>query len=869
MQFAPDSKNIALWFNALADNKQTVVLLDAKGTNAWQYNWVYKDGEFSSAVFGSNITFSPDGQKMLFGNMKKLWLFGTKTGVAEKTFSEISQGAVSGIHFINDNSRMVSSTREQIFIWNLQTGEMERSLFVKEKSFEDRDDKWAPAADGKHFFLIKEDHLKELDSAGKIIFQYPEIKKIEYRNNVSVSYDGQYVMSQGMPLSGFCAANKEAYTLEVFDTKTHKLVYTNNCVEGFVAFSKTKNLLVLQEKSNAAPLRFYELPTGKFLYQIQVPKTTIKYKKPIFSQNDRYLTMTEDIDNNADYTREILIDLKTKTVKTFPVIYASAIDKIDKYAMITPRGFACDEKYIVYEGWRTKNVFFYNIEQGKFDEKLTFNNPPGITMFSSINISPNGKFLMLGTYDGSIMLWDIEHKKLQGTIYPDAAKGNWAVINPQGQFDANAGAQNDMFHVSGNTVVPLNSMFEKFYTPRLLPRILEGEEFGPSTVDVKKLKKAPVVKIQFKENTRNLEVDDDDAIQTIETKFGNASVAITAECPADAVTEIRLYQNGKLVETTRNLTVEDDNKGDKVLSKTFRINLLAGTNRFRAIAFNTERTESRPVELNVVYKLEKDAATVATIVDGIQLHVVVVGINTYKNPKYNLNYAEADAQAFKLAIENGSTGIFSKVNMHYIKDDKADRAGIVAELEKVKAASKPEDVFIFYYAGHGVVNDKKEFFLVPYDVTQLYGSDEALGQKGLSATNLQQFSKDIKAQKQLYILDACQSAGALDNIVASRGAAEEKAIAQLARSTGTHWLTASGSSQFASEFSKLGHGAFTYCLLEAFKGITDNGDKKITVKELDAYLQNKVPEITQQYQGAAQYPASYGYGNDFPIIFIK
>ena len=125
-----------------------------------------------------------------------------------------------------------------------------------------------------------------------------------------------------------------------------------------------------------------------------------------------------------------------------------------------------------------------------------------------------------------------------------------------------------------------------------------------------------------------------------------------------------------------------------------------------------------------------------------------------------------------------------------------------------------------------------------------------------------------KSTKQLFILDACQSAGALNEVAASRGAAEEKAIAQLARSTGTHWLTASGSEQFASEFAQLGHGSFTYCILEALKGAADNGDSKITVKELDAYLQDKVPEITQKYKGTAQYPASYNYGNDFPIIIL-
>ena len=95
----------------------------------------------------------------------------------------------------------------------------------------------------------------------------------------------------------------------------------------------------------------------------------------------------------------------------------------------------------------------------------------------------------------------------------------------------------------------------------------------------------------------------------------------------------------------------------------------------------------------------------------------------------------------------------------------------MAELEKVKAAAQPQDVFIFYYAGHGVMNDKKKFHLVPNDVTQLYGADEALAQKGVSAKLMQPFSSEIKAQKQLFILDACQSAGALENVVAMRGVA--------------------------------------------------------------------------------------------------
>jgi Caspase domain len=364
-------------------------------------------------------------------------------------------------------------------------------------------------------------------------------------------------------------------------------------------------------------------------------------------------------------------------------------------------------------------------------------------------------------------------------------------------------------------------------------------------------------------------VDDDIPSYTIENE--QVTLKIQADCPNDVVTEIQLFQNGKLVGSTRNLIVEDDKpNGEKSLLKVFNVILNNGENRFKAIALNSQRTESQPDEIILNFKSKTTPSVSGGSASDIQLHLVVVGINKYRNPKYNLNYATADATSFQAAIEKGGTGIFSKTNVVFIGDDKATKAGISAELEKIKTNAKPQDVFIFYFAGHGVLNQKKEFYLVPYDVTQLYGQDEALAHKGLIANELQQFSKDIKAQKQLFILDACQSAGAIDQVMASRGAAEEKAISQLARATGTHWLTASGSEQFASEFQQLGHGTFTYVLLEALSGKADlGGDKKITVKELDAYLQEQVPILTEKYKGTPQFPASYGFGNDFPIGVVK
>ena len=110
----------------------------------------------------------------------------------------------------------------------------------------------------------------------------------------------------------------------------------------------------------------------------------------------------------------------------------------------------------------------------------------------------------------------------------------------------------------------------------------------------------------------------------------------------------------------------------------------------------------------------------------------------------------------------------------------------------------------------------------------------------------------------------------MEEVLAARGAAEEKAIAQLARSTGTYWLAAANSQQFAGEFAQLKHGLFTYCILEAIAGKADGqNDKKITVQELSSYLNDQVPIISQKYKGSEQYPVTYGFGQDFPIAVCK
>ena len=474
---------------------------------------------------------------------------------------------------------------------------------------------------------------------------------------------------------------------------------------------------------------------------------------------------------------------------------------------------------------------------------------------TAVAFSPDGKILASGSGDTKIKLWEVASGKELASLMVPKEKV-WVVVTPDGRFDGSPEGMKLMHYVQDNQVIPLEAFFEQFYTPKLLARVLSGEAetTAPPKVDLAKgIKLPPLVKITSPK-----------AGETFTTDALNINVEATDQ--GGGVDEIRLYQNGKLVSEEQRNIKPAAMPGNKT-TRTFPVTLVRGINELKAIAFNTDRTESNPDLIRLELRAAEPEA---------RLYILVVGINAYKNASYNLNYGKPDAVAFVQALEKRGQGIFKQIFKQELYDEQATGERISAQFNAISAEAKPQDLFVFFYAGHGVMSEGNaqtpaEFYLVPHDVTKFYGDEGMLVRNGLSAKQLQEFCVKIKAQKQLVVLDACQAGGAVETF-AIRGAAEEKAILQLARSAGVAVLAASGTKQFAMEFGQLGHGIFTYALLQGLAGEADGGassDGKITVKELEAYLNDKVPELTQKYRGSPQYPNSYTRGQDFPLGVLR
>ncbi len=461
--------------------------------------------------------------------------------------------------------------------------------------------------------------------------------------------------------------------------------------------------------------------------------------------------------------------------------------------------------------------------------------------------SPDGSKLISCSLDGSIKVWDINSQNELITAF-NYDTTDWVVVAPSGRFDGSENGIKNLYFVKGLEIIPLESLYEQYFTPNLLARVLAGEEFDEPEIKINNLALPPLVKITAPESNAKLNS------QVL-------TVTIEATDQGGGIDEIRLFVNGKLVETTQR-GFKPVAQNNQTKTKTFTISLSNGKNIIKATAFNNQRTESIADEITVYYEGAKATS---------DLYLFVIGVDKYRNPEMNLNYAVADATGFKNAIFGNTSTIFGSVNTSFITNEKATKENILKEFETIQSKMKQEDVLIFYYAGHGAmsVEDNPLYYLVLYDVHQLYGNNELLNNKALSVEEIKNICMKLPAQKQLFVLDACQSGGVEKAVM--RGNAEQKAIAVLSRATGTYWLTASGTDEYATEFEQLGHGVFTYAILEGLKGEADGGskDKQITIKELDAFIQDKVPELSEKYKGQPQFPKSYGGGDDFPLIIIK
>ncbi len=712
-----------------------------------------------------------------------------------------------------------------------------------------------------HYFINKQGLIavlriakdKNLHDADKGSFTYYDMGKKDPVHFEEHTYKkGRYQFARGR-YYGEIVGNEKKGELEVLNVHTGRQFKVD--ISGIMkdifdhsSFSDIKQLnninkqLIVIEIVNDHYLRF-QGNSKTYYVELTTGKTELGITKDHFS----YKVLSDYIVENKVFLPTIT---KTETANQ-KILPKKIFDYINSYSDSTSKligyndySFETSKGKILIKG---TNVY---TKEGSSEKKI------GDLPFATSQPEIVNDHLMIKFFD-SYGLYDISNLELKARIYtfkegrldlvhydPTPSR-ELLVIRPDGKFDGTQRIIDSLHFSRGLEILPMDLYFEDYYTPNLLRLILGGYDLG-SIKNINDLSLPP--SISFIDPLR-------------ETKQKEISLKLDIDLPEGELEKVLLYKNGKLIETRTDFTSSNAIEFQVGLSSE-----LNGQNIFVAKAINSEGTESKPALHRIIYGGSYSSKP--------NLYLLSIGINDYLNPKYDLNYAVGDSEAFSQKYLGESTGIFDEVKVFEIKNQNATKSKIESTFRNIINDSKESDLFVFYYAGHGVMQEnqegKEKFYLVLHDISSMYGNTSILEEKGISESELRQWSEEIQARKQLFVLDACQSGAAID-LLATRGASEEKAMAQLARSTGTFWLAASGSEQYATELQTLGHGVFTYALLEGLDGEADGGKKDgiITVKELGAFIEYRVPELSKKYKGKPQYPNGFGYGQDFPLVHLE
>lgn len=239
----------------------------------------------------------------------------------------------------------------------------------------------------------------------------------------------------------------------------------------------------------------------------------------------------------------------------------------------------------------------------------------------------------------------------------------------------------------------------------------------------------------------------------------------------------------------------------------------------------------------------------STIV-GPQTFAMILGISTYQHIR-PLTYADKDAEMFRDYLKSPAGGKLPDDNIYCLLNEKALKANfLVAGFKwlKVKNLQKGDRLFI-YLSGHGDAIDEEQFYYLAYDCNPAgdknnYQVSGAIGMYDVKANIARQVAKGVEVY---LIMDACRSnelPGGKEGQSFFRNAISEKRAGEI-------MMLATGAGQESLEDASIGsgHGLFTYYLIDGLTGAADSIgviDNKVTVEELQKYVDRQVPSIAQQ-----------------------
>jgi len=771
----------------------------------------------------NSVVFSPDGRYALSGSHDstvKLWEL--STGKEVRTFQGYSNG-ISSAAFSPDGRYALSGNwwESDVKLWEISTGRQIKTF--KSHSKDINSVTFSP--DGRFVLSGSDDNTLKLweTGTGKEIKTFQGHSKSV--NSVAFSSDGRYALS-----------GSDDRTVKLWDVSTGKEIRTfqgHSELVMSVAFSPDGRY-VLSASRVKNPLKLWDISTGM--------------EVPVFQ---RYSGWINSVAFSPDGKYALTGSWSDNTVRILEVATGNEIWAFRGHSgLVNSVAFSPDGRYAL-SGSKDNTVKLLDISKRK--EVRTFKGHSGSV--NSVAFSPDGKYALSGDASGSIILWNVATGAMISMTVA-FSNGEWIVITPEGYFNASPkGAENLNVRI-GNNVYGIDQFYAKFYRSELVQLALAGKEVlkGETFGDILVKKPAPTVRIVSPATGSSVDKD-------------SITVSLKITDNGGGIGNVNIYLNGSQVANeTRGVIVEGTGSvNEKILS--FTIPLIDGQNEIRAVAFNKDNSmESNPALVSVLSR---------AVLQKPNLYALVIGINEYKNKSISLNYAVSDAMAFAETLKKTAAPLFGKTDVQVLTTpDATTKEAITKAFEELRMKIKPNDLFVFYDASHGVVDvvdDEEQYFLLTSNVLLL--SSRHIGKDAMGQKELAKLVGNIPAQKKLVILDTCNAGkGGKEIQVAllqqTRGLTESTAVKLLQRAIGSSVFSASSDTQQALEGYK-GHGLFTFVLMEGLQGKADiKKDGYITVLGLADYVEEQVTRLSEEVFKRQQTP-TIQTGANFPIGKVK
>lgn len=229
-------------------------------------------------------------------------------------------------------------------------------------------------------------------------------------------------------------------------------------------------------------------------------------------------------------------------------------------------------------------------------------------------------------------------------------------------------------------------------------------------------------------------------------------------------------------------------------------------------------------------------------------YALIVGVSRYDDPDIgNLNFAAEDARE----VGDCLTEIcgFDEVRTLVSGGEREpDHISVVEALNRFAPILNPDDLFLFYFAGHGIHTANGSFLLA---------SNSRIRMPELAAVPmplLQQCLSRLDAAERVLILDACRNdpqkgRGDSDNLLTQEFSRDILSVAKApceGVSPATCVLFSCSEGERAYEWADRKHGAFTWYLLDGMRGAALDPQGRLTVQGLSRYVEEHVPRWSRK-----------------------